>query len=140
MPARTVPFNLFDRPRMLKFDVNALSDLEMHFGTNPIEMLQRPNVGPATLRGFLWAGLKWGDRSLTIERTGDLLQTYMELPDANPANLLGPILEALTASKLIRTAEAPDDPISGETKPTTILAPEVSQSEPSENGSTPPSP
>src|SRR5687768_11197914 len=78
---RTTPFEEFktyeyNRPRSLKYDVNALADFEQETGMGfALMMNQRASFGAT--RAMLWAGLKHEDRALTIEDVGDLLSDYL---------------------------------------------------------------
>lgn len=67
-----------DRPRRLRFDFNALADAEEALGKGLAVVLSGDMVGFRTLRALLWAGLKWEDRGLTIERMGQLIQKFIE--------------------------------------------------------------
>lgn len=82
---RTSPFNEFSpyengRKRDLKFNVNALADFEQETGMGFAQMMkQRAVFGSA--RAMIWAGLKWQDRGLTIEKVGELLSEYLQDPE-----------------------------------------------------------
>ena len=60
-----------DRPRKIKYTINALATLE--------DILERPvtelgsNVGVRELRALLWAGLLHEDANLTLEQAGNLM-------------------------------------------------------------------
>lgn len=73
--ARYVSVEL-DKPRRLRFDINAISDAEEELGTGIGKALQM-RAGIREIRALLWAGLKWEDRGLTLERTGYILQDYL---------------------------------------------------------------
>lgn len=73
----TIEFNLFDRPRHLKFDINAIADIERETKTGIMNLLQNERLGFDSIRVLLWGGLKHEDRNLTIEKVGDLIQNYM---------------------------------------------------------------
>jgi len=74
----SVPFGLFDRERRLRFDVNALCDIEDALGESVGTAFTDGKAGIKTLRTLLWAGLKWEDRTLTPQKVGDLLNAYLE--------------------------------------------------------------
>jgi hypothetical protein len=104
-----VEFNLFDRPRHLKFDINAIADIERETKTGILNLLQHERMGFDSLRILIWGGLKHEDRSLTIEKVGELIQNYIV---ANQSNLFEAILlfsekiiEALRESGLIGAPE-----------------------------------
>jgi hypothetical protein len=96
-----VAFELFDKPRRLRFDVNALSDLEEAMGTGIVTLLQEENLGFRAMRNFLWAGLKWEDRGLTKERVGNMMTKYLE-EDGDLASLMSVVSRAIAASGLFR--------------------------------------
>lgn len=77
MATRFVVIEL-DRPRRLRFDANALADLEGVMGMGLGRMMADDQMGIRTLRAMLWAGLKWEDRGLTLERAGRLIMQYVE--------------------------------------------------------------
>lgn len=66
------------KPKRLRYDFNALADLEDRAGVGIGVLLSEQRVGLNTLRLLLWAGLKHEDRSLTPEKVGDTLQLLME--------------------------------------------------------------
>jgi len=73
MTSRSVPVKL-DRPRHLKFSFNALADLQ-----DADLMIFTKDVGSLpVIRRYLWAGLKHEDPTLTEERIGDILESWME--------------------------------------------------------------
>lgn len=87
-----------DKPRKLRFDINALSDAEEALGVGIGAILQQ-NLGIRTIRALLWAGLKWQDHGLTLQRAGTLLQKYIE--DRGDLSVLEEkLVEALMGSGL----------------------------------------
>lgn len=69
---------VLDRPRHLRFDINAICDAEENLGLGFQTLLAPERVGLYTIRIMLWAGLKWEDRGLTKDQAGKLLEEYME--------------------------------------------------------------
>ena len=67
-----------DRPRRLRYDFNALADLEDKAGVGMGSLVSGSRMGFNTIRLLLWAGLKWEDKSLTVAGVGDILQGYLE--------------------------------------------------------------
>ena len=67
-----------DKARKLRFDFNAIADLEQKAGVGIGALLSEEKVGFNTLRLLLWSGLKWEDRKLTSEQAGDLMQDFVE--------------------------------------------------------------
>jgi hypothetical protein len=66
-----------DKPRRLRFDINALIDIENVSGGKSIQQVLG-NMGIGTIRLLMWAGLKHDDRRLTQEKTGELLQEHLD--------------------------------------------------------------
>jgi len=66
------------KPRRLRYDFNALADVEERAGVGIGALLSSERMGLNTIRLLLWAGLKHEDRSLTPEKVGDILQSLME--------------------------------------------------------------
>ncbi len=92
-----------DKPRRIRFDTNALCDAEEALGVGIGAMLNQ-QVGFRVIRALLWAGLKWEDRGLTLERTGTLIQKYLE--NGGDLGALGETLtRALMVSGLFESSE-----------------------------------
>jgi len=66
-----------DRERHLRYDINALADLEQVLGINLAQPVGLHQIGLNALRGFLWAGLKHEDPTLTLAGAGTLLQDHL---------------------------------------------------------------
>ena len=62
-----------DKKRILRFDLNALIDIEDEFGTvwALFERLEKMNM--KDIRFALYSGLKHEDKDLTLEKTGELV-------------------------------------------------------------------
>lgn len=73
MSSRIVPITL-DRPRNLKFSFNVLADMQ---AVDPAVLLKYEGSMPV-LRLTLWAGLKEEDPALTLSKTGELVEAYLE--------------------------------------------------------------
>jgi hypothetical protein len=61
-----------DKARNLKFDFNAICELEDALG-KPVTQLKEENVGFRELRAMLWAGLLHESPDLTVEEAGALV-------------------------------------------------------------------
>lgn len=90
-----------DKPRRIRFDTNALCDAEEALGVGIGAMLNQ-QVGFRVIRALLWAGLRWEDRGLTLERTGVLMQRYIEA-GGTVESLAEAVTQALLASGLFKT-------------------------------------
>jgi hypothetical protein len=60
-----------DRVRRLKYDFNAVCELEDALG-KPVTQLKQENVGFREMRAMLWAGLLHEEPDLTIQEAGAL--------------------------------------------------------------------
>lgn len=90
-----------DKPRRLRFDINALADAEEELGTGIGKALQM-RAGIREIRALLWAGLKWEERGLTLSRTGMILQGHLSSGGGSLEDVAGAIGEALEASGLMQ--------------------------------------
>ena len=105
MTKQAVLVNL-DRPRGLRFRHAALSALEQHFGCKLGDIGDKlGNPGADDLTAFLWAGLLWEDKALTLAGTaklidegeseyGEILAAVFEafnLAFGQPKNVTGPV-------------------------------------------------
>ena len=61
-----------DRPRRLKYNMNALAELEDVLG-KPMTQFSAENVGIKELRALVWAGLLHESPDLTLREAGDLI-------------------------------------------------------------------
>lgn len=88
--------------RRLRFGFNQVSEVELMAG-KPIHKLveDEDNIGLSTLRVLLWGGLKSQDKGITLDRTGNLIENYLE-NDGDLAELNKKISEALQRSKWIK--------------------------------------
>lgn len=89
-----------DKPRRLKFDINAFSDAEEALGMS-MGAAMKTNMGFRSIRALCWAGLKWEDRGLTEERVGTILQKHIEGGGSLEAVSLK-VAEAIAASGLFK--------------------------------------
>lgn len=87
----TVPIEL-DKPRGLKFDLNAFAELEDKFGSMDaaFQAMQKGSLKAA--RTLLWAGLLHEDETLTERKVGGLVTL------ANMSAIMDRITSALTAA------------------------------------------
>jgi|SRR5690554_3622634 len=97
---RFVNVDLGGRERQLRFDFNAVADLEEHFGKGIASVMSEEQVGFRTIRAMYWAGLKWRNPRLTVEKVGEWLQEELE-NGASFEDLLEPIIKAMKLAGLI---------------------------------------
>jgi len=96
-----VPVQCGDKEKTLRFDINAMAELEESFGKGIVSVLNEEQVGFRLIREFYHKGLKHGrDRGLTLERTGKMLMNKMNDEGISFEGLMKPIFDALDESGL----------------------------------------
>lgn len=105
---KSVPIEL-DRTRHLRYDVNAIADLETELGSGLSEIFDEKNVGISTIRAVLWAGLKWEDRSMTILKAGILMTEYLEVEGNTFEGLAEIVVSGLTTAKWLSNGDEVQD-------------------------------
>lgn len=101
----SVDFNLLDKPRQLRFDVNAIAGVEEAMNCNIGVLFKEDRVGFSVLRALLCYGLRWQDRALTVEKVGTLMQNAFE-GGVTIEQLMEPISKAIEAAGIFpKTAE-----------------------------------
>lgn len=96
-----IPVEFGDKEKELRFDFNAMSELEESFGKGIVAVLNEEQVGFRLIREFYHKGLKHGrDRGLTLDRTGKMLMDKMHDEGISFDGLMKPIFEALDKSGL----------------------------------------
>ena len=117
-----VSFPYFGKQRNLKYDINAIADIEREMKIGIGEILNSERMGFDVLRVMLWAGLKHEDQSLTPYKVGNHIQKYIvdnkiNLVDAM-IKLQDVVAEALKASELFDEADDEEKNLTAEgTKP-----------------------
>ena len=99
-----VPIEINGEEKKLRFDVNAVSDIEEYFGKGIGVIFSEEQVGFRTIRAFFWAGLKWRDRGLTIERAGKFVQALIDQGESIET-MMKPIMKALQMSGVMGKEE-----------------------------------
>lgn len=66
-----------DKVRNLKFGINNLIELEKKLN-RPLASLSGESFGLVDLRTILFIGLKWEDKELTEEQTGEIMDIAIE--------------------------------------------------------------
>lgn len=92
--------------KFLRFDMNALADLEDHFDKGIAALMDKNRMGFSTIRGLYWAGLKWKMPGLTLEKVGNMLTKKMEEEDISFKELMEPIKKAIAAAGWIKQKKA----------------------------------
>lgn len=99
-----VPIEINGEEKKLRFDVNAVSDIEEYFGKGIGVIFSEDQVGFRTIRAFYWAGLKWRDRGLTIERAGKFVQALLDQGETIET-MMKPVIKALELSGVMGKEE-----------------------------------
>lgn len=104
-----VYFDTMDgKQKVMKLDFNAIADLEALLGMGIGSLVSDQNVGFNIIRGFYWAGLKFKDRGLTVERAGNFVQSEIN-GGRSFEDLMVPVTEAMIASGIIDKAQIEDE-------------------------------
>lgn len=86
-----------DKPRHLRYDANAIADLEGIVG-HPLSKILRMNTDTIyILRAWLWAGLRHEDHNLSLIRVGELIDGWRVSGKEIPV-LAEKIAQAITLS------------------------------------------
>lgn len=68
-----------DKARNLKYTVNSLIELEQATGKPVMGIMEDSDeISFTLLRALLYFGLKWEDKDLTLEKTGEVMDCIME--------------------------------------------------------------
>jgi len=104
----------FDKPRLLKFDLAAIRDLEAQMNGEPLGIIvgRLANLGINALVMALWAGFKHEDRTVTPHLVTVRLDAYLKA--GKPLRALADgINDALEESGLFKTTGEDADPSPG---------------------------
>lgn len=74
-----VYITLGGKERKLRYDINALTDMEeLLHGESILSRLSNPSTASVSLfRLLLWGGLKHAEKGLTLQRVGMMMQEYL---------------------------------------------------------------
>lgn len=98
-----------DKTKLLRYDFNSIADLEEKFGKGIAVIVSEEQVGFRALRLFYWAGLKWKDPGITVQRVGQMLQKKMTDEGETVDALFVPVMKALEKSGLLKTKPSEED-------------------------------
>lgn len=87
--------------KIMKFDYNAVADLEEYYGLGIAEIVSKKRIGFSTIRALYWAGLKWKDKGITIQRAGNYINELVK-EGQTFEELMEPVKEALERSGLFK--------------------------------------
>lgn len=100
MSQQYLEIELDGKTHLLRFDFNSVCDVEERLGRGIIATLTKEQIGFNMTRVLYWAGLKWKDRGLTVERAGQLLMKEVE-KGKSLNDLMVPVINALMKSGLL---------------------------------------
>jgi hypothetical protein len=103
------------KEHLLKFDYNAVCDLEEIYNKGIAGILKEEQIGFRLVKTFYWAGLKWKNPGLTLDRVGNMLGKEIQDNGKNVMDLMGPVMEALKKSRLLGANKNTDDGFEDET-------------------------
>lgn len=83
----------------LRYDFNALADLEEKAGQGVGSLFSEGRLGFNTIRLLVWAGCKWQNKNLTLEQAGQAIQDYVVSGNSMDA-LANTILDEIQKSGL----------------------------------------
>ncbi len=112
----SVQFDYFGRPRKLRYDSNAICDLEdagvnvlgfisgiaQSYVENNTDMALNLMGGVKFLRLFLYHGLKWDDNTLTLLKIGNWIDVAQE-NGAEITDMWKAVIKALTETTLVKS-------------------------------------
>lgn len=76
---RTYTFELEDKSYTLKYDYNAICDMEELSGKPIQSLFSETEIGLNSVRILLWGGLKWKNNGITKQQVGFMIQKMLEL-------------------------------------------------------------
>lgn len=83
----------------LKYDFNAIADLEERAGQGVGSLFSEGRLGFNTIRLLVWAGCKGQNKSLTLEQAGQAVQDYVS-GGGSMDTLANSIIDAIQKSGL----------------------------------------
>lgn len=102
---RTFTFEVGGKSHTLKYDYNALCDIEENAGQNLQTLFSDGKVGVASIRSLLWGGLKWKNAGLTKQQVGFIMN---ELQEENKLNEVVQKASELIAQSIGKGTEEED--------------------------------
>jgi len=110
---RYVEFEAGGKLYKLRYDFNAIADLEQRAGAGVVKLFNEEQIGFNTIRMLVWAGLKWSNPGLTVEDAGRVVVAFIS--DGNTVeDLSANITKALNTSGLFGK---PDDEKGDDSEP-----------------------
>lgn len=110
-----VKIQVGEEEKLLKFDYNAVADLEDMYDTGLFELLDEKKMGLRTIRALYWAGLKWKEPKMSLAKAGNIVE-QMLVDGVDLEDLTQPIFKALQKAKFIKAlgVEFEEEPVKEE--------------------------
>lgn len=105
---RGVEVELGGKSRRIRYDFNAIADVEEKAAAGVVALFSEDRVGLHAMRILLWGGLKHEDKGLTIARVGSMIQEYMEA-GGDLQELMDQVGQALQKSGLVGNVTAGEE-------------------------------
>ncbi len=105
---RYVEITVGDKVKKLRYDFNAIADLEQQVGSGIVKLFSEEMIGFHTIRLLFWAGLRWEDQGLTMQRAGMIIKQLLE-EGYTFEQLSGFVSEALKLSGLFGESDKKED-------------------------------
>jgi hypothetical protein len=88
---------------VLRYDFNAISELEEHYGKGIHAVVSDETIGFNTVRNIFWAGLLWKNPTLKPHHVGKMLEDELEKnEDFYFDDLMTTAIDALYSSKAFK--------------------------------------
>ena len=116
-----VKITVGEEEKLMKYDYNAVADLEDMYDTGLFELLDEKKMGLRTIRALYWAGLKWKEPKMTLAKAGNIVEQLL-VEGTDLEDLTQPIFKALQKAKFIKALgvefdEVPAEGDGGESDP-----------------------
>ncbi|MGM7683742.1 hypothetical protein ACSVDA_16515 [Cytobacillus sp. Hm23] len=98
---RYVDVQFGESKKQLKYDFNAMYEIEEQMGKGIVAVLKEDQIGFRMIQIFYFAGMRHGkDRGMTLDYVGKLLTTKIQEEESSFEELMKPVLQALDKSGL----------------------------------------
>jgi hypothetical protein len=104
-----VKVNVLGEDLYLKFDFNAVCELEEIYNKGIAGILREEQMGFKLVRTFYYVGLKWKYKNVTPEAVGKKLGDDIQENGTSIADLFKPVMDALKKSRLIGSPKAGEE-------------------------------
>ena len=106
---RSVDLEVGGETKRLRFDFNALADIEEKAGVGAAVLFSEQRMGFNAIRLLVWGGLRHQDPGLTTQRAGMIVKDYIE-EGGTFEGLVVKIMEAINLSGLLPKETKEENP------------------------------